>query len=43
MDVAAYMFIGLVGLNFFIELGINLVLNPAIVSIIKIGRKTVVQ
>ena len=43
MDVVAYMFIGLVGLNFLIELGINLVLNPAIVSIIKIGKKTVVQ
>ncbi|MGN0655957.1 MAG: ECF transporter S component [Ruminiclostridium sp.] len=43
MDVVAYMFIGLVGLNFFIELGINLILNPVIVSIIKIGKKTVVQ
>ena len=43
MDVVTFMFVGLVGLNFLIELGINLVLNPAIVSIIKIGKKTVVQ
>lgn len=43
MDVVTYMFVGLVGINFFIELGINLVLNPAIVSIIKLGKKTIVE
>lgn len=43
MDVVTYMFVGLVGLNFLIELGINLVLNPAIVSIIKLGKKTIVE
>lgn len=34
-----YMIVGLVGINFLIELGVNLVLNPAILQIIKIGRK----
>ncbi len=43
MDVVTYMFVGLVGLNFLIEFGINLVLNPAIVSIIKLGKKTIVE
>lgn len=38
-NVVAYMFIGLVGLNFFIELGVNLILNSAIMQIIRIGRK----
>ncbi len=42
-DMMTYLFVGLIGLNFFIELGINLVLNPAIVSIIKIGKKIVKQ
>lgn len=34
-----YMIVGLVGINFLIELGVNLVLNPAILQIIKIGKK----
>lgn len=34
-----YMIVGLVGINFIIELGVNLVLNPAILQIIKIGKK----
>ncbi|MGN0639508.1 MAG: ECF transporter S component [Oscillospiraceae bacterium] len=34
-----YMIVGLVGGNFLIELGVNLVLNPAILQIIKIGKK----
>lgn len=33
-----YMIVGLVGINFLIELGVNLVLNPAILQIIKIGK-----
>lgn len=36
-----YMIIGLVGINFLIELGVNLVLSPTIVTIIKIGRKQI--
>ncbi len=34
-----FMLVGLVGINFFIELGINIVLNPVIVRIINIGKK----
>ncbi len=37
-NVGVYMIVGLVGINFLIELGINLVLNPAIVRIIRIGK-----
>jgi len=38
-----YMMVGLVGINFLIELGTNLILNPAILRIIKIGRKKLVK
>ncbi len=38
-NVFVYMLVGLVGFNFFIELGINLVVNPAILQIIRIGKK----
>ena len=34
-----YMIVGLVGINFLIELGVNLVLNPAIVLIINVAKK----
>lgn len=34
-----YMIVGLVGGNFLIELGVNLVLNPAIVMIINVAKK----
>jgi uncharacterized membrane protein len=37
-NAAAYMFLGLAGINFVIELGVNLVLAPVIVRLIKIGR-----
>ena len=37
-NVGTYMIVGLVGINFLIELGINLVLNPAIIRIIRIGK-----
>ncbi len=39
-NVFVYVLVALVGFNFFIELGINLLLNPAIVQIIRIGKKT---
>ena len=42
-NVGIYMIVGLVGINFLIELGINLVLNPAILRIIKIGRKKLMK
>lgn len=38
-NVFHYMIFGLVGINFLIELGINLILNPVIVTIINLGRK----
>ena len=38
-NVFVYMLVGLVGFNFFIEIGVNLVLNPTILQIIRIGKK----
>ena len=37
-NVAAYMFLGLAGVNFLIEIGVNIVLAPVIVRLIKIGK-----
>lgn len=39
MDVVKFMFVGLVGLNFLVELAINVVLSPTIVKIINIFQK----
>ena len=38
-DVVAYMFLGLIGANFFIELGVNLVLAPVATRLIRIGQR----
>lgn len=38
-NVGAYMIFGLTGLNFLIELGVNLVLAPVITRLIRIGKK----
>lgn len=38
-NVFVYMLVGLIGFNFFIELGINILLNPTILQIIRIGKK----
>ena len=38
-NVTSYMFLGLAGVNFLIELGVNLLLAPMIVRLIKIGKK----
>ncbi len=38
-NVGAYMLFGLVGANFFIELGIDLVLIPVITRLIRIGKR----
>lgn len=35
-----FILVGFVGVNFFIELGVNLVLSPTIVKLIRIGKKT---
>lgn len=37
-DVFVFILVGLVGINFFIELGVNLVLSPTIVRIIGLGK-----
>ena len=37
-DVYAYMFLGLAGINFFIEVVVNFVLAPVIVRLIKAGK-----
>ena len=34
-----FILVGFVGINFFIELGVNLVLSPTIVKLIRIGKK----
>ena len=38
-NAGAYMILGLVGVNFLIELGVNVVLSPVIVRLIKLGKK----
>ena len=38
-NAAEYMIFGLVGINFLIEIGVNLVLAPVVVRLIKIGKK----
>lgn len=38
-NAAAYMFLGLAGVNFLIELGVNILLAPVIVRLIRIGQK----
>ncbi len=38
-SVLKFIFVGLIGFNFFIELGVNLILGPTIARIIKIGKK----
>lgn len=39
-DVFLYIIAALVGVNFFIELGVNLVLSPTIVKLIKLGKRS---
>lgn len=38
-NVAAYMFLGLAGGNFLVEVAVNLLLAPVIVRLIKLGKK----
>ena len=38
-NAAAYMFLGLAGVNFLIEIGVNIVLAPVIVRLIRVGKK----
>ena len=35
---AAFLFIGMIGLNFFIELGINIILTPVIIRLVQYGQ-----
>ena len=38
-NTTAYIFLGLIGLNFFVELGTSVLLAPVITRLIKIGSK----
>ena len=38
-NAGTYMILGLAGINFLIELGVNLVLGPVITQLIKLGKK----
>ena len=38
-NVGAYMFLGLAGINFLIELAVNILLAPVIVRLIRLGKK----
>ena len=42
-SVGTYMIVGFVGINFLVELGINLVLSSAIVRIVDIGKKKMLK
>jgi hypothetical protein len=37
-NVYAYMFLGLAGINFLIEIVVNIVLAPMIIRLIKVGK-----
>jgi len=37
-DLAAYIFLGMIGANFLVELAINLVLSPVIVRVLKLRK-----
>lgn len=39
-NVAAFIFVGMIGVNFLLELGLNVVLCPAIIRLIQYGQKT---
>jgi len=39
VDVTAFIFLGMVGLNFIFELGLNIVFSPAIVRLIQYGQE----
>lgn len=39
-NVAAYLIVGMVGVNFLLELLVNVILSPAIVRLIHIGKKS---
>lgn len=41
-NAAAYMFLGLAGTNFLVEVGVNIVLAPVITRLIRIGKKETV-
>ncbi len=41
-NAAAYMFLGLAGINFLVELGANIVLAPVITRLIRFGKKETV-
>ena len=40
-NAGSYMFVGMAGVNFLLELGVNIVLSPVILRIITLGEKVV--
>lgn len=42
-NTAFYLFFGMTGFNFLVELGVNLILSSAIVRIIQIGRRKIIS
>lgn len=38
-DTAAFIFLGMIGVNFLIEFGLNIILNPVIVRLIQLGQR----
>lgn len=40
-SVGAFMIIGLVGANFLVEMGINIILSPTILRLVNLGKKTI--
>lgn len=38
-SAGAYMILGLAGVNFMIELGVNLILSPTVVQIVRLGKR----
>lgn len=42
-NVFLFMIVGFVGINFLVELGVNLILSPAIVRIVAVGKKNLAK
>lgn len=38
-DVTAFIFLGLIGINFIVEVVINVILNPAVITVIRVIKK----
>lgn len=43
INVTTYIFAGMIGVNFFFELGLNVILCPVIIRLIQYGQKTAIK